>query len=117
VGQTARLIGEELGLADDLAEMLGNAAPPHDIGKLAIPHSILLKPGSLTDAERAVMRAHVRDSSESLLGSRSPVLLVRRGRWSAALGRHRVHRRTGGRCDPPLGARHRAGRQLRGDDL
>jgi putative two-component system response regulator len=35
------------------------AAPLHDIGKVAIPDSILLKPGKLTEGEMAVMRTHV----------------------------------------------------------
>jgi putative two-component system response regulator len=78
VGRTARMIAEQLGLPGDMAEMLGDAAPLHDIGKLAIPDSILLKPGPLTDVEREVMRAHVRAGSEILRGSRSPVLLVAR---------------------------------------
>jgi response regulator RpfG family c-di-GMP phosphodiesterase len=43
-----------------------NAAPLHDIGKVAIPDSILLKPGKLTPDEMAVMRSHVAVGSETI---------------------------------------------------
>lgn len=54
----AKLLGRAAGLSEDEAEMLLNAAPMHDIGKIGIPDQILLKPGSLNDEEKAVMRKH-----------------------------------------------------------
>ncbi|MGH2893478.1 MAG: HD domain-containing phosphohydrolase [Solirubrobacteraceae bacterium] len=78
VGRTARLMAEELGLPSAMVDMMADAAPLHDIGKLAVPDSILLKPGPLDDAERTLMRTHVRAGAEILRGSRSPVLLVAR---------------------------------------
>jgi len=39
----------------------------HDIGKMGVPDSILLKPGTLTEAERAIMREHPRYAYELLL--------------------------------------------------
>ena len=45
-------------LDDDAIQSLFKSAPLHDIGKVAIPDSILLKPGRLTPAEWAVMRRH-----------------------------------------------------------
>jgi putative two-component system response regulator len=74
VGRTARLVAQELDLPDDVAEMLGDAAPLHDIGKLAIPDAILLKPGPLDAHELEVMRTHVQAGAEILRGSQSPVL-------------------------------------------
>lgn len=59
----ARLIAAEgadrWGLSDEFVEHLFWFAPLHDIGKVAVPDSILLKPGRLTDAEMAEMRLHV----------------------------------------------------------
>ena len=78
VGRTARLMAEELGLPSAMVEMMADAAPLHDIGKLAVPDSILLKPGPLNDQERALMRTHVRAGAEILRGSRAPVLVVAR---------------------------------------
>ena len=47
------------------------AAPLHDIGKIAIPDSVLLKPGPLTEEETAVMRRHPRIGHELLSGSQN----------------------------------------------
>ncbi|MFW5711881.1 MAG: HD-GYP domain-containing protein [Spirochaetota bacterium] len=46
------------GFSHEEAELLKNASPLHDIGKIAIPDAILLKPGRLTDEERHIMKAH-----------------------------------------------------------
>lgn len=45
---------------------LRRAAPLHDIGKVAIPDHILLKPGKLSDAEMEVMRTHVAIGAETI---------------------------------------------------
>ena len=47
-----------LGLADDELEAIRHAAPLHDIGKMAIPDSILDKPGPLSESEWRLMRQH-----------------------------------------------------------
>jgi putative two-component system response regulator len=51
VGATAALIAEEMGLGAELVELMRRAAPLHDVGKIAIPDAILMKPGPLTPAE------------------------------------------------------------------
>ena len=56
VQQLALAIGRELGLSQAELDLLGHAALFHDIGKLAIPDSILLKPATLTEEEWALMR-------------------------------------------------------------
>ena len=58
VQQLALAIGRELGLSHVELDLLGHAALFHDIGKLAIPDSILLKPASLTEEEWALMQRH-----------------------------------------------------------
>lgn len=59
----ARLMGQALaerhGLSDEYIEYLYLFAPLHDIGKVGIPDSILLKPGKLDAQEWAVMQQHV----------------------------------------------------------
>jgi putative nucleotidyltransferase with HDIG domain len=47
-----------LGLDNDHLEMLSQAALLHDIGKIAVPDSVLLSPGKLTQAEWLVMKSH-----------------------------------------------------------
>ncbi|KAA6183770.1 response regulator [Thiohalocapsa marina] len=54
----SELLARASGWTDEEAEVLRNAAPMHDIGKIGIPDSILLKPGRLNEAEWAVMRQH-----------------------------------------------------------
>jgi putative two-component system response regulator len=58
VGRYARIIGEELGIVGDDADLLERAAQLHDVGKIGIPDSILLKPGRLTDEEFDLMKRH-----------------------------------------------------------
>jgi diguanylate cyclase (GGDEF)-like protein/putative nucleotidyltransferase with HDIG domain len=58
VQQLSLAIGRELGLSQAELDLLGHAALFHDIGKLAIPDAILLKPGDLTTDEWSLMQRH-----------------------------------------------------------
>ena len=58
VQQLALAIGRELSLSQAELDLLGHAALFHDIGKLAIPDAILLKPASLTSEEWELMQRH-----------------------------------------------------------
>lgn len=61
-------IAEEIGNMQDELKTLAMGAWLHDIGKLAIPDSILLKPGALTDNEREIMQRHVELGYELVKG-------------------------------------------------
>ncbi len=67
----AGLIAEDMGLFEDEVRMIELAAPLHDIGKIAIPDALLLKPGPLTAEETLVMRRHPRIGHELLNGSQN----------------------------------------------
>lgn len=58
VGRYARLIAKELSWDDISLDLLEQAAQLHDIGKIAIPDSILLKPGKLTAEEFEIVSRH-----------------------------------------------------------
>jgi diguanylate cyclase (GGDEF)-like protein/putative nucleotidyltransferase with HDIG domain len=58
VQRLALAIGRELGLSQAELDLLGHAALFHDIGKLAIPDAILLKPAHLTTDEWSLMQRH-----------------------------------------------------------
>jgi len=58
VGRYARLIGEELGLPKPVLDILEPAAQLHDVGKIGISDTILLKPGKLTPEEFDLMQSH-----------------------------------------------------------
>jgi putative two-component system response regulator len=76
VGRTSALIARGLGLPQETVELIHRAAPLHDVGKLGVSDSILLKPGKLTPDEFEVMKFHVTIGSEILTGSRSPLLQI-----------------------------------------
>lgn len=52
------IIAEDLSVSEDEREVLSNAALIHDIGKIGVPDSILLKPGPLTDDEYSIIKRH-----------------------------------------------------------
>ena len=62
----ARRIAPEIARDDSWVEYVRLFAPLHDIGKIAIPDSILLKPGRLTRAEYATMKGHAAKGEEIL---------------------------------------------------
>ena len=81
----SRLIARELKLPTPDQELLFDAAAMHDIGKVAIPDRLLLKPGKLDLEELAAMRSHAALGYELLKDSRSPLL---QAGAAIALGHH-----------------------------
>lgn len=74
VGELAGRIAEALGLDVEQTERIRLAAPLHDVGNIAIPDDILLKPDPLEVWEAELMRSHTVVGSQLLGGSSSPVL-------------------------------------------
>lgn len=68
------LIAVRLGLPLEQQQLLLEAAPMHDVGKVGIPDHILLKPGRLTSEEFEVMKQHAAKGHQILTGSSSPLL-------------------------------------------
>ncbi len=68
MGRYSRIIARDIaplyGLDDEFVESVHLFAPLHDIGKIAIPDRILLKPGKLDAEERAIMETHVKKGME-----------------------------------------------------
>ena len=64
VREIAVRIGSEIGLSRDELEILSHAALFHDIGKIAVPDAVLMKPGDLSPSERAVMQIHPEEGAE-----------------------------------------------------
>ncbi len=78
VGEYSRIIAQGLGLPKSIVTMIAKAAPLHDIGKIGIPDSILLKPGRLTDEERVQMNTHSMQGFSLLEANNSNVIDVAR---------------------------------------
>ncbi|HEV7528818.1 MAG TPA: HD domain-containing phosphohydrolase [Solirubrobacteraceae bacterium] len=74
VGHVAAKLARGLGLPAGQVTLLRHAAPLHDVGKLAIPDCILLKPGRLTPEEFEVMKTHAELGARLLSSGGSRVL-------------------------------------------
>ncbi|MBR0859021.1 HD domain-containing phosphohydrolase [Bradyrhizobium liaoningense] len=91
VARYSRIIAEQLGLPPRLCRDIYLAAPLHDVGKVAIPDDILLKPGKLTDEEMAVIRTHatigeriLADSNCELIQLGAQIAAGHHERWDGA---------------------------------
>ncbi|KAF5054612.1 3'3'-cGAMP-specific phosphodiesterase 2 [anaerobic digester metagenome] len=102
VSECCRLMAERLGFAAQDAELLRLASPMHDVGKIGIPDSILLKPGPLSAEEFEVMKTHTRIGFQILKGSPRPIM------QAAAVIAHEHHERWNGQGYP---------RGLRGEEI
>ncbi|OUS16479.1 two-component system response regulator [Gammaproteobacteria bacterium 50_400_T64] len=76
MSKIAALIGEASGMNKADCDLLLNASPMHDIGKIGIPDHILQKPGKLTAAEWEIMKSHSLIGAEILEGDESRLLLT-----------------------------------------
>ncbi len=74
IGRFSTLLAEQIGMDADFCAKLSHAAPLHDVGKVAIPDSILLKPGALTPQERTIVETHAEEGHRLLRGSSSSIL-------------------------------------------
>jgi len=68
------LLAEKLSLPPKEVENIRYAAPMHDVGKIGIPDSILLKPGKLTDEEFDFMKTHTDMGAKILAKSKAEIL-------------------------------------------
>ncbi|MGH2808749.1 MAG: HD-GYP domain-containing protein [Actinomycetota bacterium] len=74
VGRLCALMAEAMNLGAEKVRLMLDAAPLHDVGKIGVPDDILLKPGSLTPEEWAVMKRHTVTGARLLSHSVSPTL-------------------------------------------
>jgi putative two-component system response regulator len=88
VGLWAERLAQELGFAPAAAQLLGEAAPLHDIGKVAIPDAVLLKRGRLLPEEFEVIKTHttigahiLANGDSDLLRLAEQVALTHHERW------------------------------------
>ena len=74
VGHYAHLLASALGVGEPYLSDILKAAPMHDLGKIGIPDSILLKPGKLTESEFATMMEHPAIGHRIASKSASPIM-------------------------------------------
>jgi putative two-component system response regulator len=107
LGRMSAMLAAALGLDLATIDSIRYAAPMHDVGKIGIPDTILLKPGALTPQEFEVMKTHTTIGARILASPRSAILtcaqeivLTHHERWD---GRGYPKGLTG--LDIPLGGR------------
>jgi putative two-component system response regulator len=76
VEQLTAAIAGQLGWSVAECQQVGRASRVHDIGMIAIPDAVMLKPGPLDEREQELMRTHTTVGAGLLAGSRSPLLLA-----------------------------------------
>ncbi len=91
VGSVAARLAKSLGVPEEKVELISLAAPLHDIGKIGIPDNILLKPGTLSEEERAMMRKHtvigssiLQNDSSDVMKLASSIALSHHERWDGS---------------------------------
>ena len=88
------ILAKEFGLNEEEAKLLKNASPMHDIGKVAIPDSILNKPSRLTKDEFEIMKEHTQIGYHLLKNSHRPLL------QTASIVAHQHHEKWNGKGYP-----------------
>lgn len=76
IGKYVRVIGEAMGLPQDACSLIERAAPLHDVGKIAVPEEILLKPGRLSASEFEHVKEHASAGQRLLAEHDSQMLKV-----------------------------------------
>lgn len=74
MSRVAALVAEQLGMGEEDVRSIELAAPLHDMGKIAIPDAVLMKPGPLDQDEQAIMRRHPKIGYELLIGSQNRMI-------------------------------------------
>ena len=74
VAEYSKILALEYGLSKEEAELLKQASPMHDIGKVAIPDAVLNKPGRFNAQERKIMDGHAQLGHDMIKGSSRPLL-------------------------------------------
>jgi putative two-component system response regulator len=78
MSKTAALLAGKFGWSEADCELMLNASPMHDIGKIGVPDAVLLKPGKLDAGEWEVMQSHAAIGAELLSGDDSSLLVLAR---------------------------------------
>lgn len=76
VAHTSAMLAQALGFSGHETTLIQQAAPLHDVGKIAISDLILLKAGKLTDDEFAIMRTHAAAGAALLANGQSEVVVI-----------------------------------------
>ena len=74
ISRLCQQLARAVGVPEAEAELIGHASTMHDVGKIGVPDSVLLKPSRLDPEEWALMQSHTTIGAAILAGSSSPLL-------------------------------------------
>lgn len=74
MSKVSAALAQAVGLSNEQCDLILNSSPMHDIGKLGIPDSVLLKPGKLDADEWEIMKTHTQIGAEILSGGDTDLL-------------------------------------------
>jgi len=74
MSHSAALLAKQIGWSKERCDLMLYASPMHDLGKIGISDTIMLKPARLTDEERAIMETHTTIGADILSGSNNELL-------------------------------------------
>jgi putative two-component system response regulator len=96
VGRVSMLLAEMKGMPPDQVDMIKKTAPLHDLGKIGLPDSVIMKAGAYDESDWDAMKLHTKIGSKLLSDSRAPLLIMAREialthheRWDGT-GYHRL---------------------------
>ncbi|MFQ5645566.1 MAG: HD domain-containing phosphohydrolase [bacterium] len=89
MSKITHLLASKIGLSKEHCELILNASPMHDIGKIGIPDRILQKPGKLDANEFAIMKTHtiiganmLSDHTSKLMNKAHDIALTHHEKWN-----------------------------------
>src|SRR3546814_4894310 len=77
LARIAGMVAEEMGMFEDEVRLIELAAPLHDLGTIAIPDALMMKPGPLTVEETRLMRRHPELGTALLSGCQARFIQLR----------------------------------------
>ena len=96
VGRVSMLLAEMKGMPPDQVDMMKKTAPLHDVGRIGLPDSVIMKAGVYDESDWETMKLHTKIGSKLLSDSRAPLLIMAREialthheRWDGT-GYHRL---------------------------
>jgi len=78
MSKSSQVLAQAAGLSEEQCELILNASPMHDVGKIGIPDGILLKPGRFEPDEWKIMKTHVQIGADIIGNDASPLMKMAR---------------------------------------
>ena len=78
------VMGKAVGMNEEQCDLLLNASPMHDIGKIGIPDNVLLKPGKFEPHEWEIMKTHAQIGDSALMAMAAEIAISHHEKWNGS---------------------------------